>query len=695
MQKFWQQESGRRAGLTMLLSSALTVLLLTGSAYGSGLVLTSPVGADGMSVPARKPLILASLPQSDQQAEEPPAARDDGAAMPVPARKPQRTAAPAAKRPDVVALLTFGAMGPAKAETPAFPRPGRKPARISNAPLPTTDAALYKTIFDLQNAGEWSKADKLLPQLTEDHLRGHVLYQRYMHPSYKSGFGELQAWLEKYADLPGADRIYRLAEARRTGYDSARLRRPATYKPAAAGTLALLDDSSATYSAAHKRTKAQQSEIKALFRTVRADIARGEPGKALRHLESAPAAQYMDEVETDQLRALVAGGYLNNGKIKKAYELAAAAAKRSGTNVPMAGWTAGLAAWRLEKYKDAAPMFELVATSPFTSGWMSAGGAYWASRAHMRSGKTREVSQWLRLAAAQPRTFYGLIATRALGWDFDFNWNMPAPTRDQLALLSEHPGARRAMALVAAGQHHLAEDELRRINPARDPALRDALLAYAHHEKLPAVAMRLAESTMAPGGALYDAALYPLVPWQPDGGYEIDRALIHAIMRQESRFDPNAQSASGATGLMQLMPATARYVAGNAKLKGKDGTYSLRDPETNLTIGQRYVADLLEQKPVESDLFALAIAYNAGPGNLRKWKKNFAEMENDPLLFVESIPVGETRAFVERVLANYWIYALRMDQPTPSLDSVAAGDYARYVSLDKDTARKPLRLASN
>jgi soluble lytic murein transglycosylase-like protein len=675
MQKFWQQESGRRAGLTLLLSFALTVLLLTGSAYGSGLVGASPVVTDGPTPSAS--LILASLPQDNDLSPRPP-------------RKPER----APKRPDVVALLNFGTFGPKQVALPDFPRPARKPGRTPDTPLQTTDAALYKTIFDHQNAGRWSAADKLLPQLTEDHLRGHVLYQRYMHPSYKSGFGELQAWLDKYADLPGADRIYRLAESRRGILDKAALRKPGTRKGLSTGTLALLDDSSATYTAAHKRSSAQQQEIKTLLRTIRADISKGEPGKALRHYESAPARKYLDEVENDQIRAQIAAGYLNDGKIKKAYDLASAAAKRSGTNVPVAGWTAGLAAWRLKKYKDAAPMFELVATSPFTSSWMSAGGAYWASRAHMRSGKTREVSQWLRLAAAHPRTFYGLIATRALGWDFDFNWHMPAPDKAQMALLNTVPAARRAMALVAANQHHLAEDELRSVNPGKDADLRQALLAYAHHARLPAVAMRLAESTAAPGGALYDAALYPLVPWEPNGGFAIDRALIHAFVRQESRFDANAQNNSGATGLMQLMPATARYVAGDTKLKGKDGTYSLRDPETNLTIGQRYIADLLAQKPVADDLFSLAIAYNAGPGNLRKWKERLKDTKDDPLLFVESIPVGETRAFVERVLANYWIYALRMEQDTPSLDAVAAGNEARYVALDKP-ARKAFRIASN
>jgi soluble lytic murein transglycosylase-like protein len=644
------------------LTAALAACLLAGAAHGSGMAGAAMSGADGMPLPGRKPaaLQLASLPPLDE------------ALPPRPARKPQRLAATAAP------------------ETPP-PLPGRKPQRTPERPLSTADAALYRQIFEQQARGAWDAADALTARLAEDHLRGHTLYQRYMHPAYDTTFAELQGWLARYADLPGADRIHRLAESRRPAGDKTALRRPATTFAGVRGQLDIIGDSSPTYSAAATRTRAQQRTVAALFRTVRKDVAAGAPTRALRRLDHDEAVKYMDTVEIDQLMATIAGGYMYQDKLKKAYDIATAAARRSGSNVPMAGWTGGLAAWRLGRYDEAARLFEDVAASPFTSGWMSAAGAYWASRAHMRAGNTGEVSRWLRLAATQPRTFYGLIATRALGWDFDFNWDMPELTAARRARLEAIPAARRAMALVAAGQNHLAEEELNSINPGSDSSLRKALLAYAHHAGLPPVAMRLAESTGAPDGGLYDAALYPLSPWQPEDGYKIDRALLHAIVRQESRFDPAAQSGSGATGLMQLMPATASFVDGNRHFRGEDGRHMLRDPETNLAIGQRYIADLLEQDVVQTDLFALAIAYNAGPGNLRRWKEKFSDMQGDPLLFVESIPVSETRAFVERVLANYWIYRTRMNQPTPSLAAVASGEYARYVSIDDQPARAPAR----
>ena len=208
--------------------------------------------------------------------------------------------------------------------------------------------------------------------------------------------------------------------------------------------------------------------------------------------------------------------------------------------------------------------------------------------------------------------------------------------------------------------------------------------------------MRLAASVHTPQGGLYDAALYPVSPWKPQGGYKVDRALIYALIRQESKFNPAAQSHSGATGLMQLMPATATFISGHRDYRSREGQYNLKEPQLNLDIGQQYVENLLYQDHIDTELFSMVIAYNAGPGNLKKWKDAYRNMRNDPLLFVEMIPMRETRAFVERVMANYWIYRLRMEQPTPSLDAVTEGHWARYVQLDnvKQAATTASRPAS-
>ena len=80
----------------------------------------------------------------------------------------------------------------------------------------------------------------------------------------------------------------------------------------------------------------------------------------------------------------------------------------------------------------------------------------------------------------------------------------------------------------------------------------------------------------------------------------------------------------------------------------------------------------------------MTIAYNAGPGTLSRWKRERKQIK-DPLLFIETIPYNETRAFIERVLSNYWIYRMRFNQDTPSLDAVAEGRWARYAAQDRES----------
>lgn len=561
------------------------------------------------------------------------------------------------------------------------PIPAIKPVSDS-ATLTKADALLYKQIFAYQAVANWAKADKLVAKLGNHHLRGHVLYQRYMHPTaYITSFDELNGWMNAYADHPGADRIYKLALAKMPDDFEGHIRPPenSSYR---GGLLSVLHDTSLTYLSPRKRSKEEAGRINHLQRTVRANISKGRPSEALNALKTMPAAKLLDSVEYDELQAAIANSYMLVGKLNAAKKLAMASAARSGAKVPRAGWVGGLIAWRQKEYHQAASLFTQTARSAYSSSWFKGAGAYWASRSYMRAGKIREVSPWLEQAARYPRTFYGMIATKALGWDHDFNWHVPALTDKHIDTLSAEKAGLRAIALVAAGQHHLAEAELKNIDTQAKPALGEALLAYTVHKELPSFALKIAETTRHPQGGLYDAALYPLSPWATDHKHKVDRAIIHALIRQESRFNPYAESHSGATGLMQLMPRTASFVSGNSTYRTKEGLHSLKDPRINLEIGEKYIRNLLDQDAVDNDLFSLAIAYNAGPGNLRKWKRELAHIQDDPLLFIESIPMAETRAFVERVMAFYWIYRIRLDQPTPSLQAVAEGTWPRYVMMD-------------
>lgn len=543
-----------------------------------------------------------------------------------------------------------------------------KPVEYPDSPVSSSDAKLYKDIFSYQDEGKVEAADRLIAKLHDDRLMGHVLYQRFMHPGYKVRFPELRDWLVLYGDHPHADKVYKLAEARRPEGSKTELA-----KPVSAEVIGARRDPTVaygkTYASDRQRTEEQQSAVEAVRKQISVLADDYEPEQALKKLKA--NASSFDVVEYDQLLAKIASSSLHSGDAARASELAAQSLKRSGDKVPMAGWVAGLAAWERAEYRKAAKAFEVTAKSSYASGWTSAAAAYWAARSHMRAGNVRVVSDWLEAGIKHPRTFYGLIATRSLGRDFQFNWTVPAFTRDHQKTLMETHVGNRAMALVAAGQTQRAESELVRL-PLESEEMRNALLAYAGHAVLPSMSMRMASMVSDEGGAYYDSALYPTVPWTPGEGYKIDPALILAITRQESRFNPRAESTSGAVGLMQVLPTTASEI---------DDEKSLTNPEDNLEVAQQYLENLLKDKSVNGDLVYLLIAYNAGPGNLAKWKKQWPKVK-DPLLFVELIPSSETRAYVGRVLANYWIYSLREGQPTPTLDALVMGKPAKYAGLE-------------
>lgn len=554
----------------------------------------------------------------------------------------------------------------------------------SAKPVGGGDIGLYRQIFALQASGRMQEADTLIASLKDKRLIGHVLYQRYAHPSYKSSFDELRVWLSKYNDLPGANGIYRMAQNRMPPGYKGKLAKPDPGESFFVSQEALVVPGK-IYKSDRMRSAGQQSRVQGLKNSIRSLVMDGQMKDALVKLQgNAPA---FDNVEYDLLRAQIAAAYLYKGQTNTAYQLALSSFHRSGDRAPLGGWVAGLAAWKGHRYGEAAKFFEATGGSPYSSGWMAAAGSYWAARAHMRAGNIRDVSAWLSKAAAHPRTFYGLIATRALGHDYDFNWHVPTFNKARYDRLAAIPEGSRAMALVAAGQPHRAETELMRID-VRDAEVRDAILSYAGYADLPALSMRLGGMT-SEDGKVYDAALYPRTPWTPDNGYKIDPSLINAIARQESHFDPAAVSSAGALGLMQIMPATASAVADD--LKVSERTYRLKDPLTNLEIGQQYIMTLLGDNAIKGDMIKMLVAYNAGPGNLAKWEKRVGGM-NDPLLFIETIPSAETRTYVERVLSNYWIYLLREGREAPTLNALAEGRPAIYVA-DLDS-QGSFRIAS-
>ncbi len=592
----------------------------------------------------------------------------------------------------VLVVLALAGAGVAWAETEknseiavfAVP-PQPSPEAVVPTPLSDRDAAVYRDIFDAQERGNWKKADALIAHLSDPMLMGHVLAQRYLHPTkYRSKYKELKAWMALYADHPDAPRLYKLALRRR----------PANWKlpkPPLKGYLGGTshDVVGIRPPPGKKLSSSQRRQVRAFKRKIRSLLRSGWTKAAKRLLADRQLRRLFSDFEMDQAKARLAAGYFAAGRDQWAVEWATEAA-RSGQWLPEANWTAGLASWRLGDHRVAATYFEAASTVRGATGWMTSAAAFWAARAYLVSGQAERVNSMLSRAAAYPRTFYGLLARRILGVANRFEWQIPVTQHATYGSLLATKAGRRALGLIQVGEQRRAERDLRGLAGRSDPDLERDILALAGSANMPALAVRL-NGLLYPAGGGFDGAAYPLGNWQPTGGYSVDRALVFALIRQESGFNPTAKSWAGARGLMQLMPRTASFVAQDRRFhRGKATRRTLFDPKVNLKLGQQYIEILLKDRNINGDLFLLAAAWNGGPGNLSKWRRTIDSM-NDPLFFIESLPSRETRIFIERVLANLWIYRDRLGQPSPSLDAIAAGDWPVYVPLDN----QPLEVADN
>ncbi|HEU5047994.1 MAG TPA: lytic transglycosylase domain-containing protein [Rickettsiales bacterium] len=175
--------------------------------------------------------------------------------------------------------------------------------------------------------------------------------------------------------------------------------------------------------------------------------------------------------------------------------------------------------------------------------------------------------------------------------------------------------------------------------------------------------------------------LYPMPDWKPASGYKLEPALLFAIMRQESAFNPHALSPSGAIGVMQLMPDTAHAMARSVRVRG-----SIGEPAVSMALGQQYVQHLMEMNSIGDNLVYLLAAYNAGPGALEKWQHSIEQ--KDPLLFIESIPYAATRDYVVNVIGNYWVYSELFGNANFSLSMIAQNEWPLYTSSVERFASK-------
>ncbi len=604
--------------------------------------------------------MLAAGALAQTQTKAKPPAKSAAAAKPGAAAKPSAaTARPAAAHPTIVPRPVF-VPPPPVIELDEM-------AVVADLPtvLDAEERDRYRRIFQAQATGQFGQADADIAQVKDKTLMGYVGAQRLLNPQYQAKFPELAQWLQDYNDHPDAPAIYRLATARRT---------PGSPEITPASFVGFAQPSP-TFAAARTTRGAdagQAAELRARLQTMADD---GGFNAAFALLDRKSTIDVLGPQEVE----------LWKGRMRtRALE----ADSQRGVQVPIevsmppdANWTAGLAAFKGGNYADAARRFEAVADAApdQASSWTLSAGSFWAGRANLLAGNPQKFAPYLKRAALHGRTFHGLIAQKALGMRIEPDWNVPALDRRRADVLKNDRAGRRALALFQLGAQTAAERELFAASIDADPQYIESVFAVAQKANLPGLSVRVGNANWDQRHTIkgYDGAMFPLPPWQPSGGWSLDRALVWGFMRQESAFNPKARSTVGAMGLMQLMPGTARQVSTRYAPETAGG--NPYDPSNNVALGQAYIISLLGE--VDNNLVRTAAGYNGGPGNVMRWD-NSLNASQDPLLYIASIPLHETRDFVQRVLTNYWVYQIRLGQPTPSLDQIAAHEWPRYSGQD-------------
>ncbi len=562
----------------------------------------------------------------------------------------------------ILSLLAFAAAVPTAHSAALIPlamRPAATPARTLTAihrdvpiQIPLAERPTWKAMFASLRAGHYDAAANTLAKLPDSPLRPYAQAELLLARGTAPGVSDVATFLAANPNLPQAPRL------------AAKLGLTATAAlPQIAPLYPIFDRPISPR--ARARGDALSAALTPLVNAERAADAEATWTRLSRGVDPDFSAAWAQKI---------AWSYYRAGDDAGARRLGTAASASAGEHGAMGAWIAGLAAWRADDCAAAASLFDAVsAKQPGDD--LHAAAAYWASRAHLACERPDLATARLQTASAYSQSFYGLLARRALGLASGLDWSEPDFIKADWNHLSAHPGARRAVALVEIGQLGLADRELRYLATTAEPTDYAAILRLAARLSLPATQLWLSGRSPT-GAATALSAKFPAPDWTPPRGWRVDQALVYAHALQESRFATDVVSRAGARGVMQMMPATATEVARDMGLAGGQ----LRDPAFNIECGQTYLERLRDTSYTAGLLPKVIAAYNAGPGSVQKWNVTVRD-NGDPLLFIESIPFKETRAYVEIVLRNYWMYELRDGRAPASIDALAAGMWPRFPGM--------------
>jgi len=424
---------------------------------------------------------------------------------------------------------------------------------------------------------------------------------------------------------------------------------------------------------------AQELRLLAVMRLAQSDAEGAAAALDDRHLSLAPALAawgwaYTGRQAAFKLSAEAAGHYQRALTLWADAESRTAAGRRGAEAAPPT-WSDETLAWGVRATLRGAPpaqrwpavlrLIEAMSAAEMRDpAW-----PYWrarALRATARDGAEgdaqRAEARRLLDAMAGAMNFYAKLAAEDLGRPAQLP---PAPTplsADERAAAASSPGLSRALALVALN----LRDEARREWNFTLRGMGDRELLAAARLACDRSDWQLCINTAERTRAEIDTSLRYPMPFAGDitraaGAAGLDPALVFGLIRQETRFMPQLKSSVGASGLMQVMPATARYVAKRIGMEWRNPEL-IHDPATNLLLGTSYLKMVLDDLGGSQPM--AAAAYNAGPGRPRRWREGPVL---ETAVWAENIPFNETRDYVKKVLSNAAVYSALLDSAKPPL----------------------------
>jgi soluble lytic murein transglycosylase len=328
-------------------------------------------------------------------------------------------------------------------------------------------------------------------------------------------------------------------------------------------------------------------------------------------------------------------------------------------------WLGGTKAlWELGDARSAAPLFYRYGAAAKTGPTRSK-GFYWAGLASQRAGDTSGAQRYFEMAAEYPERFYGQLALEKLGRQApNLAGRTPSsqPTAEERKAFYAKPltGAVREASRMAPWKvkNRFFRELSEQANTEGEHVLVVELAREIGRRDLAVIA---GEAASSEGIHTFGALAYPTLVTPPGTNW----TLVHAISRQETQFAQDAISHAGASGIMQLMPGTAREEAGKAGIQYLSASL-LSDPSYNIQLGNNYFE---RQLAYYGGSYPLAVAaYNAGPGNVNKWLRANGDPRTSGMSWdewIERIPIYETKNYVQRVLENAVVYEAMYPDKTP------------------------------